>query len=63
MSGLTRWEPFRTQMNPWRELEEVQKRLSSMWGGAPQKEGSQKESISVANGHLWWTSPKTRKSI
>lgn len=49
MSGLlTRWEPFRTQLNPWRELEEVQKRLSAIWGGAPAKEGSQKESISVA---------------
>lgn len=48
MSGLTRWEPFRTQLNPWKELEEVQKRLSAIWGGAPAKEGGQKESISVA---------------
>lgn len=48
MSGLTRWEPFRTQLNPWRELEEVQKRLSAIWGGAPAKAGGQKEAISVA---------------
>ena len=48
MSGLTRWEPFRTQLNPWRELEEVQKRLSAIWGGAPVKAGGQKEAISVA---------------
>ena len=48
MSGLTRWEPFRTQLNPWRELEEIEKRLSTMWGEPPAKGGSQKESIAVA---------------
>lgn len=48
MSGLIQWEPFRAQLNPWRELEDIQKRLSAMWGGAPAKAGGQKESIAVA---------------
>ncbi|MDR4471375.1 MAG: hypothetical protein MRJ92_01585 [Nitrospira sp.] len=34
MSGLTRWEPFRAQWNPWKELEDVEKRLSAL-GTAP----------------------------
>ena len=48
MSGLTRWEPFRTQWNPWRELEAVEKRLAGMWGGRPSKGEGEKESIAVA---------------
>lgn len=48
MSGLTRWEPFRTQFNPWRELEDVEKRLSAMWGRTPAKADGQKEAIAVA---------------
>ncbi|MCS6317646.1 MAG: Hsp20/alpha crystallin family protein [Nitrospira sp.] len=48
MSGLTRWEPFRMQFNPWRELEEVEKRLSTLWGRTPAKADGQKEAISVA---------------
>jgi HSP20 family protein len=48
MSGMMRWEPFRTQWNPWKELEEVEKRLSTMWGRTPAKTGGEREAISVA---------------
>lgn len=48
MSGLTRWEPFRTQWNPWKELEDVEKRLSALWGSPQGKVDGQKEAISVA---------------
>jgi len=48
MSGLTRWEPFRTQWNPWKELEDVEKRLSALWGSPQGKVEGQKEAISVA---------------
>ena len=48
MSGLTRWEPFRRQLNPWRELADVEQRLSALWGRTPTKAEGQKESISVA---------------
>ncbi len=47
MSNLSRWEPFRAQWNPWKELHEVEKRLSSMWGRPPAKEGG-KEAMTVA---------------
>jgi len=45
MSGLTRWEPFRTQWNPWKELEDVEKRLSALWGRPQGKVEGQKEAI------------------
>ncbi len=48
MSGLMRWEPFRTQWNPWKELEEMEKRLSTLWGRPPAKTGGEREAISVA---------------
>jgi HSP20 family protein len=48
MSGMMRWEPFRTQWNPWKELEEVEKRLSTMWGRTPAKTAGEREAISVA---------------
>jgi len=48
MNGLTRWEPFRTQWNPWRELEDVKKRLSGVWGRRPSKGEGEKEAISLA---------------
>lgn len=48
MSGLTRWEPFRAQWNPWKELEDVEKRLSALWGRPQGKVEGQKEAISVA---------------
>ena len=48
MSGLTRWEPFRAQWNPWKELEDVEKRLSALWGRPQSKVEGQKVAISVA---------------
>ncbi|MBA5871326.1 MAG: Hsp20 family protein [Nitrospira sp. CR2.1] len=48
MSGLTRWEPFRAQWNPWKELEDVEKRLSALWGRPQGKVEGQKEAISTA---------------
>lgn len=48
MSGLTRWEPFQTSWNRWKEFDEMEKRLSSLWGRTPTKAEGQKEAISVA---------------
>ena len=48
MSGLTRWEPFRAQWHPWKELEDVEKRLSARWGRPQGKVEGQKEAISTA---------------
>jgi HSP20 family protein len=48
MSNLSRWEPFRAQWNPWKELQEVEKRLSNMWGRPPTKEEGGKEAMTVA---------------
>ena len=48
MSALTRWEPL-TRWSPWKELEEMEKRLSTMFGRAPvTTDGDKKEAISVA---------------
>jgi len=48
MSGLTRWEPA-ARFNPWKELEDMQKRLSTIFGRAPVATGNEKkEAISVA---------------
>ena len=47
MSGLTRWEPL-TRWNPWRELEDMEKRLSTIFGRAPMTaSGEKKEAITV----------------
>jgi HSP20 family protein len=47
MSALTRWEPL-TRWNPWKELEEVEKRLSTIFGRpARGTNGEGKEAISV----------------
>ena len=48
MAGLTRWEPL-TRWNPWKELEEMEKRLSTIFG-RPQATtgGDKKEAITVA---------------
>ena len=45
MSALTRWEPL-TRWSPWRELEEMEKRLSTIFGRHPTN-GENKEAISV----------------
>ena len=48
MSGLTRWEPA-ARFNPWKELEDMEKRLSAIFRRAPVSTGSEKkEAISVA---------------
>jgi len=48
MSGLTRWEPT-TRWNPFKEIEEMEKRLSSLFGRtAVPTGGDKKEAITVA---------------
>ncbi len=48
MPTLTRWEPF-TRWNPWKELEAIEKRLTTVLG--PSGNGGdtdKKEAIAVA---------------
>jgi HSP20 family protein len=48
MPALTRWEPL-GRWNPWKELEEMEKRLSTVFGPAPSAaRGDKKEAIAVA---------------
>ncbi len=48
MSALTRWEPF-SRWSPLKELEEMEKRLSTIFGKAPSAtNGGAKEAIAVA---------------
>jgi HSP20 family protein len=47
MSGLTKWEPA-TRWNPFKELEEMEKRLSSFFGRPSVLGGDKKEAITVA---------------
>ncbi|MFO0707781.1 MAG: Hsp20/alpha crystallin family protein [Nitrospira sp.] len=48
MTMLTRWEPF-TRWNPIKEIEEMEKRLSTLLGrSAPAAGGDKKEAITVA---------------
>ncbi|HEX6531136.1 MAG TPA: Hsp20/alpha crystallin family protein [Nitrospira sp.] len=47
MSVLTRWEPF-TRWGPLKELEDMEKRLSTIFGRSPiATDGEKKEAISV----------------
>ena len=47
MSALTRWEPL-TRWSSWKELEEMEKRLSTIFGRPPISTGGEKkEAISV----------------
>ena len=47
MSVLTRWEPF-TRWSPLKELEDMEKRLSTIFGRSPMAtDGEKKEAISV----------------
>ena len=51
MSGLSRWEPS-ARWNPWRELEDMEKRLSTIFGRTPMAtSGEKKEAIAVTE----WT--------
>lgn len=47
MGALTRWEPL-TRWNPMKELEEMEKRLSTLFGRAPLKNGEREEAMTVA---------------
>lgn len=48
MSGLSRWEPS-ARWNPWREFEDMEKRLSTIFGRAPiAASGEKKEAMAVA---------------
>lgn len=47
MSGLASWEPP-TRWNPWKELEEMNKRLSTIFGRAAATGVEKKEAIAVA---------------
>ncbi len=48
MSELTRWESM-SRRSPWKELEDMEKRLSTLFGRAPMPtSGEKKEAISVA---------------
>ena len=48
MSMLTRWEPLRTRMNPFRELEEMEKRLSTISGVSSSRPDGEKEALTMA---------------
>jgi len=47
MSALTRWDPL-SRWSPWKELEDVEKRLSTIFGRTPMAtSGEKKEAITV----------------
>ncbi len=48
MAGLSRWEPIGSQWNPWKELEEIEKRLAAVWGRPLAKAEAGKEAMTVA---------------
>jgi HSP20 family protein len=48
MSDVTRWEPTMTRWNPFRELEEMEKRLSSYFGRPAVRSETGKEAMTVA---------------
>ena len=48
MTTLTRWEPFTTRWNPWKELEQMENRLASYFGRPPAHSNADKEEMTVA---------------
>jgi len=48
MNALTRWEPFRTRWDPFNELEEMEKRLATLFGRAPLRKNGDKDVMTVA---------------
>lgn len=48
MSMLARWEPFKTRMNPFRELEEMERRLSTLFGRQSVRPDGEKEAMTMA---------------
>lgn len=52
MGMLTRWEPFKTTLDPFKELEEMERRLSTLFGRAPARtNGDKREALTVTE----WT--------
>jgi HSP20 family protein len=47
MSALTRWEPLKGHWNPWRDIEDMEKRLSTLLG-RPSRADGDKEAMTVA---------------
>ena len=47
MGALTRWEPL-TRWNPMKELDEMEKRLSTLLGRVPVKNSEREEAMTVA---------------
>lgn len=48
MSELSRWQPVITRWNPFKELEEMEKRLSPYWGRPAGRTEAGKEAMTVA---------------
>ena len=48
MTGLTRWEPFKTAWDPMKQIEDIEKRLSSLLGRPLGTRDGGKESMTVA---------------
>ena len=48
MGALTRWEPFKMRLDPFKELEEMQNRLSTLFGRTPVRTEGGKEEMTVA---------------
>ena len=48
MSTLTRWEPLKSHWNPWKDLEEMERRFSTMIGRPQAKADGDKEAMTVA---------------
>jgi HSP20 family protein len=47
MSGLTRWEPLKGHWNPWKDIEDMEQRLSTFLRQPSRSEGG-KEAMTVA---------------
>lgn len=48
MDALSRWDPLKTRWDPFRELEDLQKRMSTLFGRAPLRKEGGKEDLTVA---------------
>ncbi len=48
MSTLTRWDPTMTRWNPFKELEDMEKRLSTYFGRPLARTNGEKEAITVS---------------
>ncbi len=48
MSALTRWEPFKTRWDPFKEIEEMERRLSTWLSHPAIRRDSDKEALTVA---------------